>query len=110
MTHCSRLGCSGLVFCEGPAAAQRQEGWAGSLYLQLRKLVLALSQVLKQTKPTVVQRKDRYSDDKKCWGEKGTVAVRHQEELEVKRVSWMTGKEGELGTFSGTECGRCSLP
>lgn len=101
------MGYLGLVFCEAPAAAQRQEGWAASVYLQLRKLVLALTQGLKQTKQQWYRGKAEVLMTGNAGEKKGAVA-----ECE-SRKSWrqrgypvhagMTGKEGELSTFSKAE-------
>lgn len=78
------------MFCEALAAAQRQRR-AGqpACTCSSEKHVLALTQVLNQTKATVVQRKSRSSNDRKCWGEKGTVA-------ECETPGRAGGKEGIL--------------
>lgn len=82
------MGYLGLVFCEAPAAAQRQRRRAASTYLQLRKLVLALTQVLKQTKQQWNRGKvealmiGSAGEKRELWAECET-----PEGLEVKRVS-----------------------
>lgn len=79
----------GLVLCEAPAAAQRQR----SVSLQLRKLMLALTQVLKQINQQWYRGKAEVlmignaGEKRELWQ-----SVRHQEELKVKRMSMLAGQ------------------